>query len=311
MTIGIAAFGAGAGRAVLAGLAAVEAVGGGEIRGFGVFRALATDGRMVDAEAQRDGGGALRAALERQGLLAAAESATVAALISSGPDRPEPLVQFLPGSAAGLVTGHRLPNTPGPDGVPMNVAALRRLEAGESPAAAVGAVVAASPEIDAGLIAVVPGALAVAETRRVLRRNDRGCARLMLAGDAAGVAVLHNAIQPFEGLATLAAGAARAALEAALPPPPAFRILPGTRIEPAAEDGVWLDEDGAVLRVAGCNPGLAQYRGWTSSAVYLGTPVHVGGRRAGITVGEARCRLDRGLVEEVDPARPAVRWRPE
>lgn len=311
MTIGIAAFGAGAGRAVLAGLAAVEAVGGGEIRGFGVFRAIAADGAAIDAETQRDGGPALRTSLERRGLLQAAEAATVAAVISSGPDRPEPLAQFLPGSAAGLVTGHRLPNTPGPDGVPLNLAALRRLEAGETPAAAVEAVIAASPEIDAGLIAVAPGALAIAETRRVLRRNDRGCARLILADDAAGVAVLHNAIQPFEGLAALAAGAARAALEAALPPLPAFRIRPGTRIEPAAEDGVWLDEGGTVLRVAGCNPGLVQYRGWTSSAVYLGTPVHVAGRRAGVTVGEARCRLDRGLVEEVDPGRPEVRWRAE
>lgn len=311
MTIGIAAFGADAGRAILAGLAAVEAVGAGEIRGFGVFRALAADGTPIDADTQEGGGTALRASLERRGLLATAEATTVAALISSGPDRPEPLTQFLPGSTAGLVTGHRLPNTAGADGVPLNLAALRRLEAGETPDAAAAAVIAGNPEIDAGLITVAPGALGVAETARVLRRNDRGRALLLLPGGGAGVAVLHNAIQPFEGLALLAAGTARGVLEAARPLLPAFRISSGTRVEFGGEDGVWLGEDGTLLRITGGNPGLALYRGWTSSAVYLGTPVHRGGRRVGVTVGEARCRLDGGLVEEVDPSRPEVRWLPD
>src|SRR5690606_10467348 len=187
----------------------------------------------------------------------------------------------------------------------------RLMEAGEAPAAAVAAAVAAEPEIDAGLIAVAPGALGVAETRRVLRRNDRGRALLALPGGAAAVGVLHNAIQPFEGLALLAAGAARAVLEAAVPPLPAFRVAAGCRVEPAGEDAVWLDSDGRLLRIASSNPGLARYRGWTSSAVYLGTPVHRDGRRVGVTVGEARCRLDCGRVEEGDRQRGAVRWQPD
>src|SRR3546814_14329001 len=106
MTIGIAAYGTAAGSAVLAGLDAVEAVGAGEIRGFGVFRALAPDGTTIDAETQRGGCTALRATLRDRGLLAVAEAAPVAALISSGPDRPEPLTRFLPASRARLVTGH-------------------------------------------------------------------------------------------------------------------------------------------------------------------------------------------------------------
>lgn len=311
MTIGIAAHGAGAGRAVLAGLTAVETVGSGEIGGFAVFRAIAADGTPIAAETQRDGAVALLAALDRQGLVSRAEAAPVAALISSGPDRPAPLAQFLAAGPVGLVTGHRLPNTAGADGVPLNLAALRLLEAGAAPAEAVAAVVEANPEVDAGLIAVAPGALASAETGRVGRRTDRGGARLDIRGGAAaGVAVLHNAIEPFEGLAALAAGAARAVLEAALPPLPGFAIAPGTTLDLDVEDGVWLSPDGAVLRIASGNPGLARYQGWTSSAVYLGTPVHQHGRRVGVTVGEARCRLDRGRVVEVDPARPEVRWLP-
>ena len=310
MTVGVAAFGAGASAAVLAGLAAVEAVGVGDIGGFAVFAAIAADGHAIGAETQRGGLAALRRDLERRGLVARANAATVAALISSGPDRPEPLAQFLPASGAGLVTGHRLPNTPGIDGVALNAAVLRRLEAGEAPSDAVAAVLAANPEVDAGLIAVIPGRLAFADSRRVARRNDRGEARLDVRDGAAGVAVLHNSIRPHEGLAAVAAGAARLVLEAALAPLPSFRVPAGITLELGAADGVWLDRHGAVERIAAGNPGLARYAGWTSSAVYLGTPVRQDGRTVGVTVAEARCRLDRGRIVGVDPARPAVAWRP-
>src|SRR3546814_1977272 len=72
-------------------------------------------------------------------------SARLVALISSGPDRPEPLMQFTPADAAvGMVTGHRLPNTPGVDGRPLNLAVLARLQQGETPRQAVEAVLAAN-----------------------------------------------------------------------------------------------------------------------------------------------------------------------
>lgn len=311
MTIGIAARGADAGRAILSGLAAVEAVGTGEIRGFGVFRAIAPDGSLIDAETQDGGGASLRESLERRGLLARAEAATVAALISSGPNRPEPLVQFLAGSAAGLVTGHRRPDLAGDEGVAMNRAALARLESGDSPEAAVAAITTANPEIDAGLIAVTAGGLALAETARVRRRTDRGSARLVIRNGAAGVAVLHNAIQPFEGLAALAAGAARLVLEAALPPLPSFALSVGMALDLGTADGVWLDADGAPVRIASANPALASFQGWTSAPVYLGTPVHRDGPRVGVTVDEAYCRLDRGRIEAVTTEHRTVHWMPD
>ena len=310
MTVGAAAFGADAGAAVLAALGAVEAVGAGDIGGFAVFAGIGADGELLRAETQRGGLAALRRDLESRGLTARGQAATVAALISSGPDRPEPLDQFLPGSGAGLVTGHRLPNTPGGDGVPLNAAVLRRLEAGVTPSDAVTALLAGNPETDAGLIAVVAGRVACADSRRVGRRNDRGDACLEIRGGAAGVAILHNSIRPHEGLAALAAGAARLVLEAALPPLASFRVPAGITLALGDADGVWLDRDGAVDRIATGNPGLARYTGWTSSAVYLGTPVVQGGRAVGVTVAEARCRLDRGRILEVDPARPTVAWRP-
>ena len=327
MTIGIAARGTAAGRAVLAGLAAVEAVGSGEIRGFGVFRAIAPAGgpdralpdlALIDAETQDGGSAALVADLARRGLLQAAEAATVAAVISSGPDRPEPLIQFLAGSTAGLVTGHRRPDRPGADDVAVNLAALRLLEAGIAPDRAVASVLDANPEVDAGLIAVTAEGLGMAETDRVRRRMDRGSARLAVRGGAAEVAVgevavgevavLHNAIQPFEGLAALAAGAARMVLEAALPPLPSVRLVPGMAIETGSADGLWLAADGTVERIVSANPSLAGLAGWTSGAVYLGTPVYRGGARVGTTVAEAYCRLDRGRIAEVAAGLATVSW---
>ncbi|WP_189995940.1 DUF6963 family protein [Thalassobaculum fulvum] len=309
MTIGIAARGSNAGAAVLAGLAAVEAVGSGEIRGFGVFRALGPDGTLIDAETQDGGHAELLASLDRRGLRAPAEAATVAALISSGPNRPEPLTQFLAAGPAGLVTGHRRPDRPGKDGVAVNLAVLKRMAVGETPESAVAAVLAANPELDAGLIAVTAGALGMAETDRVRRRCDRGAARLSLQGGAAEVAVLHNAIQPFEGLAGLAAGAARRVLEAAPPPLPAVRLAPGPTVELGGEDGLWLAADGTVERIASANPSLAGFAGWTSGAVYLGTPVYRDGTRIGVTVTEAYCRLDDGRILEVAPTAAEVSWR--
>src|SRR3546814_1161836 len=64
-------------------------------------------------------------------------------------------MQFTPAEAAvGMVTGHRLPNTPGVDGRPLNLAVLARLQQGETPRQAVEEVLAANPEADAGLIAL-------------------------------------------------------------------------------------------------------------------------------------------------------------
>ena len=81
--------------------------------------------------------------------------ARVAAVISSGPDRPEPLTQFLAGAdGLGLVTGHRLPNQPGADGRPLNRMALDLMAEGAPPQQAIDAVLAAHPEWDAGLIAL-------------------------------------------------------------------------------------------------------------------------------------------------------------
>ena len=78
-----------------------------------------------------------------------------AGLMSSGPDRPEPLARFTPADpAVGLIQGHRLPNSAGSDGRPLNEVVLARMRAGETPAVAVAAVLEAASDADAGIIAL-------------------------------------------------------------------------------------------------------------------------------------------------------------
>ncbi|MCD0502879.1 DUF6963 family protein, partial [Bordetella petrii] len=142
MTIGIAASGPRAGAAVRAALLGAELLGRGAIGGFAVYAVLDQDGVLHHCQTQRGGVGQLD-------MPSAWLDARVAAAISSGPDRPEPLAQFLPGAnGVGLVTGHRLPNRAGRDGVPLNQAVLARLARGQEPRQAVDAVMTANPEVD-------------------------------------------------------------------------------------------------------------------------------------------------------------------
>src|SRR5690606_41564886 len=127
MTIGIAASGPRAGAAVRAAVLGAELLGRGAIGGFAVFAVLDGQGRYRHCETQRGGIGALD-------IPPAWLEARAAAVISSGPDRPEPLVQFLPGaSGLGLVTGHRLPDRPGAVGVALNQAGPARPRQGTLP----------------------------------------------------------------------------------------------------------------------------------------------------------------------------------
>ena len=144
----VAAAGAQAGAAVFDAVLGAELLGRGAIGGFVVFAVLDEQGRLQYRTTQRGGVTALD-------LPASWRDARVAAVISSGPDRPEPLTQFLAGAdGLGLVTGHRLPNQPGADGRPLNRMALDLMAEGAPPQQAIDAVLAAHPEWDAGLIAL-------------------------------------------------------------------------------------------------------------------------------------------------------------
>ncbi|MGV2866294.1 DUF6963 family protein [Achromobacter sp. AGC39] len=299
MTIGVAAAGPNAGAAVHAAALAAELMGHGAIGGFAVLAILDDAGRVHHASCQRGGVSALD-------LPAHWLQARRAALIESGPDRPEPLVQFLPGAdGVGLVTGHRLPNRPGADGVPLNVATLRLMAGGAKPGDAVARVLGAHPEIDAGLIALsVTGELGWGNTQRVSRRPDHGMARHD-NGDCR-VAVLHNSIHPCAPLPHAMADLAWYALTGTTASYRALRLYAGTPIIRSTQDRVHVDARGGILSIEQADPSLP-HGARRANAVYLGSEVWQDGGRIGHTVSELIADLADGQVTGVpDPARSLI-----
>lgn len=206
MTIGIAASGAWAGAGILSGLRAVEAVGRGAIGGFVSLAALTADGRLLRADTQSGGAGGLFPVTPPETIL----KAPLAALISSGPNRPLPLSQFIAADPnVGLVTGHRFPQAVKLDGQPLNVAILEAMRAGIAPQQAIDDLIDAAPEFDAGFIAVsTNGAFGAGNMPSVLLRSDQGFAQSTCEETTARVAAIHNAIQPQKAISILATEAA-------------------------------------------------------------------------------------------------------
>ncbi len=300
MTIGIAVTGANAGLAAFRALEAVEKVTRGAIRGFVSFVVITEAGELRRAETQRGGTTTLFVEGETTGTPPPAEiaSARFAALMSSGPDRPEPLAQFTPADpAVGLVTGHRLPNVPGVAGAPpLNVAVLARLRAGQDPEAAIAAELAAHPDADAGLIVLDrQGRLHAANSAFVAARGDLGAA--FLEDRAAGhrVAVLHNAIHPIHGIAALAAGVA---MDCMAPPDRAdFEVFldAGLAFETGTADALHIDPANRVVAVTLVHPGWFGARR-DGAVVNFATPVLRDGVVVGHTTGEPYCVAERGRL---------------
>ncbi len=297
MTIGIGAAGPNAGLAVFRALVAAEAVGTGAIGGFAVFAALTANGRVFRAETQRGGSATLFTEGETTGTAPPPEiaAAQFAALMSSGPDRPVPLSQFLAASEAGLVTGHRLPNTPGPDGRPVNEAVLAAMAEGSSAEKALASVLDRDPEVDAGMIALGPGhGLAAANSRRVAVRPDLGSAQ-MAAGNAA-VAVLHNAIRPSAELAPLVAAVA---FEVMAPPHVVAGhaiVRAGTPVACAETHRLTIGPDGVATLVETTDARIVNGR-HACAAIYLGASVVRDGIPLGRTVMEPNVLVEDGRIQ--------------
>ena len=259
MTIGIAVHGPMAGLATFKALQAVERIARGAVGGFASFVVITADGELLRAETQRGGTGTLFTAGEATGIAPppAFAEAPMAALMSSGPDRPAPLSQFTPAAAGvGLVTGHRLPNMPGVDGVPLNRAVLDRMARGEPAPEAVRSELARNPDADAGIVALdIAGRIFAGNSARVARRPDVGRAVLRAAGSAMAVAVLHNAIHPHGPLAQLAAAIA---LDIIAPIDRAdiwVRLDAGTPVRLGAENCVIVDGAHVARTVTVSEPG--------------------------------------------------------
>lgn len=299
MTIGIAVCGPGAGRAAFRALAAVERVARGAIGGFASFVVITRDGRLLRAETQRGGTSTLFTAGEKTGIeppdLYA--EAPFAALMSSGPNRPAPLSQFTPGRAdVGLVTGHRLPNMPGVDGLPINQVVLERMARGESAAEAAQAELERNPDADAGIITLdLQGNLFAGNAAFVAARPDLGWAVLDDSSIAAAVAVLHNSIHPHSPLAELAASIA---LDTMAPPDRAdlrVRLAAGIPVELGAENCVFVDEANVAELITVTQPSLLEGRR-DGAVVNFSAAVHRRGELLGHATEEPYGVVEAGHV---------------
>lgn len=299
MTIGIGAFGPNAGLAVFRALRAAEKVGTGAIGGFATFAAITADGRAVFSVTQRGGAATAFTEGETTGVDPWPDFATarVAAVISSGPDRPGDLTKFIPvDPAVGLVTGHRIPPTTGGNGQAMNTDALARMRAGLPAAEAAAAVIAENPEADCGLICVdLSGRVGLANTARVLRRPDVAAVLRHDAETGAAVGVLHNAIRPHGAIAELAAAVALDTMAADLAPRGQVIIAAGTPIGMGPENAVICDATGRALRVTTTDPSVG-IRGELGAAIYLASAVYLGDRLAGHTTFEPITTIENGRL---------------
>lgn len=280
MTIGIAAWGPNAGLAVFNALQSAESAGSGSIGGYAAFVAITTGGAVLRAETQRGGTLTLFVSGETTGTEPPAEivHAPLAAVMSSGPDRPEPLAQFLPADGSrGLVTGHRLPNQLSVAGRPLNAEVLALMREGISARHALERVLQDNPESDSGMIAAsVDGDIASRNSARVGRRSDLGSARrTWMDRDGklrAVIEVIHNAIFPSASLAPLVADVGLESMAGATRSDGHVLLRAGTQIVPGNEDSVDADENGQITRVVTTDHRLVTGQ-WNCAAVYLGSVV--------------------------------------
>lgn len=278
MTIGVAANGQNAGAAVRAAVLGAELLGRGAIGGFAVFAILDEHGRVRHRVTQRGG-------IEALNLSETWLKTQHAAAISSGPDRPEPLEQFLPGlDNIGLVTGHRLPNTPGVNEIPLNQAVLARLAAGERPQEAVAAVLRSAPEADAGIIAInAAGEIGIGNSARVLRRPD--CGRAERTSDGSSVALLHNSIFSQGPLGERLIDLAWSCLTGELTDTRLLYLRDPVPAHVSSVDRVHVTGDGTITAVESANLRL-QSANRRTTAIYLGSEIWQSGRLVGHAITE-------------------------
>ncbi|MEB3213692.1 MAG: hypothetical protein VKL39_20255 [Leptolyngbyaceae bacterium] len=302
MTIAIGAYGEKAGTAIFRALQAAEAVGEGAIRGFVMFAIITPDGSLKRYETQRGGTRTLFTDGETTGVEPPEDvrRAIAAALISSGPDRPQPLSQFLAAdAAAGLVTAHRVPQGPSVNNIPLNIEVLKALQAGQSAQAATESVLSQNPQADVGFITIdTRGNLHVQNAPRVQKRSDVGGAYREDASTGAKLAVVHNAIEPHGSLAPLVADIGFRQMVEADPILGWVTLTAGAPVVYGDIDAIDVDAEGKVERIVTSDRTFTD-RARSGVAIYLHSLVRQNGTVLGRTLFEPICVVDKGHLLEM------------
>jgi hypothetical protein len=216
--------------------------------------------------------------------------AEAAALISSGPDRPMPLSQFVPADiAGGLVTGHRLPTALSINGKPMNREALEHLLAGRAAKEAVDLVVGENPASDCGLIAVDPsGQVYGRSSVRVLGRPDVHQAEMSLDKPMAKVIAFQNAIQPYKIVAEVAVSVAHHIMRGPIVAEEWITVETGLPVRLGKESAIHCDANLKAQFVETVDLSILKGE-QAASAIYLNSAVFRDGKPVGRTIGELLC----------------------
>jgi hypothetical protein len=302
MTIGIGAYGPHAGEAVFRALRTVEKVAEGSIRGFAVYAVMLENGATRIFSTQRGGTATLIVSGEKTGVMPPEDilNAPYAAVISSGPDRPEPLTNWLPAcDNVGLVTGHRIPTTHCRlHDRPLNREALELIQKGATAYEAIETVLRENSSADVGLIAIdMRGRVAAKNTVRVDSRPD--AAKVVKEEGGAVVAVLMNEIHPTPVLAELAASVAIYSMTRKRKPDIELTLKAGIQVEQGARDEVHVNQSLSVIKiVTPCHEETVGER--LCGIPYGGAPIIRDGEIIGFTLTEPWTLVKNGLIQEVD-----------
>jgi len=308
MTIGIATVGPNAGLGLFKGLRAAERVGTGSIGGFATFAAITADRRLIRSQTQRGGSGTLFLDGETTGVEPSEDvaAAPYAAVISSGPERPDLVKLVSADPEVGLVTGHRLPIQQGVDGMPLNEQVLDLMRQGRSARAAVNYVLDRNPQADAGLIAIDrAGDLFGRNSARVLNRPDLAEFRAESPDGLAKVIVFYNAIRPLSVIAPLVAQIALDAMLGVPKPDGEIFMAPDLPVLAGPEIAIFCDTNGVAQFVT--TPDSAVLAGTHIGAIIQqGSPVYAADRLIGHAMFEVMTLVVDGVLKEMS-GQPSMR----
>ncbi len=308
MTIGIGAIGPHAGLAVWKGLNCAERVTSGSIGGFATF-AVMDEQQKVRYYCTQRGGSRTLFTFGDSVLAEPPEEvarATLAAVISSGPDRTEPLTMYLASEdGVGMVTGHRIPSAVGVEGIPVNKQVLTLMKQGVDAETAVRTVMEKNPCVDAGLIALdVNGHGGMMDSQKVVRRPDR--ASEMRERDGVKVFVLNNEIYPVEITARVAAAIAFETMTGDRNADFQISISAGLRVRYDSQDKIVVNEDYEAVEIYTSDRTILT--GETVCVVpYLGSLVVRGKTVIGRLMNEPITLLRDGVIVELAGAERIVR----
>lgn len=308
MTIAIGAIGKNAGLAVWKALNSVEKVTSGSIGGFATFTIIGEDGKTEYYCTQRGGSRTLFTSGDSVSTYPPETviKAPIAGVISSGPDRMEPLSDFLVSEDnVGLVTGHRIPQAIGVNGLPVNIEVLKLMKKGIPANVAIEMVMSHNPNVDAGLIAIdLKGNCGIMNSIKVENRID--AAKAIVEKDDAKVMVLNNEIYPVKITADLAAAIAIQVMSEERKPDFQISIDIGLKVQHGPDDKVVIDENNRAIEVFTTDSTILKGR-VTCVVPYLGSIIVKNNKIIGKLMNEPITILDNGKIMDLAGQKTIIR----